>query len=109
MNSFKGGDSFGHHGLEGNRPRFYSTRAITDAYVGLVPREIYRKIIEKQRKERIQQTQLFLRQIPLMKHWSNRELSLLIDRFQVKEVIRAGSVVFKEGDLANKVVVVKEG
>jgi CRP-like cAMP-binding protein len=77
--------------------------------LGLVPREIYRKIIEKQRKERIQQIQLFLRQIPLMRHWSNRELANLIDRFRPTTVVRAGTTVFREGELAGKVVVVKEG
>ena len=67
--------SFGERSLLKDLPRAGTTQCLTECYFAIVSKESYIKLLRKVEIEINLQMMRFLRQIPYIKGWINREVS----------------------------------
>ena len=105
------GDSFGEIALVDSvlRPRAVTVVTREDCHFLVLERPVYKQILGDHQKEMQDETIDFLMQNPLFSIWSPYALRSWISLFKRKEVFKRNAFVYKEGDKADDVYLVRSG
>ena len=102
----KRGDSFGEFALMNDAPRSATIIAKTDCLVWVLKREAFRKIIDFLFQINYDENMKFLKSISLPLEPTFK--SVLANNL-IKQMHKAGDVIFKEGELGTCMYIIKEG
>lgn len=75
----------------------------------MIEKQTYIKIIKKLNTERSLSISVFLKQLSLIKNWTQKEVALLFQQLQVKKYAVPGSLVIEEGQPSQNICIIKEG
>ena len=100
------GDSFGEHALMNNSPRSNTVVSVTDCKLWVLKRQVFRKIIEFIFTSNFEQNMKFLNgvNIPL-----DSTIKSIMANNLIQEIYTQGKYIFKEGELASCMYIIKEG
>lgn len=101
------GQSFGEMALINDRPRYFSVKCLESTVLGILQKEDYQviaKVHEKQINDKVE----FIRSMDAFKTWSRIAIQKLSYFFK-SSLYKKGGIVYREGDLAKDVFIVKEG
>lgn len=101
------GQSFGEMALINNRPRYFSVRCLEPTVLGVLQKQDY-QIIAKVHFKQINEKVEFIRSMDAFKTWSRISIQKLSYFFKSSQY-KKGGIVYKEGDLAKDIFIVKEG
>ena len=82
---------------------------ITDCYFAIITRDSYEKLILKDEKQKMQANVRFLRNVPYVSDWFNREVQGLYMLRKERKIALPGLTIAKEGEWCNKVFIVFQG
>jgi CRP-like cAMP-binding protein len=103
------GGSFGDGALKCGKPRLYTTKAITRCHLLVLHRDDWKATEKSIVKRKITEKVAFIKQIPIFSKLSATYLtSKLVDHFFSMVAVR-DQIIFKEGDLADKIYIIREG
>jgi hypothetical protein len=89
-------ENFGESAIIADQCHHNTCIAATDAYLCLVEKQTYVKIIRKINTERYQRMSAFLKQIPFIRNWTHKEISFFMQQLQIREYAVPGSLVMEE-------------
>ena len=100
------GDTFGEHALMNNSPRSNTVVAATDCKLWVLKRQVFRKILEFIFTSNYEQNMKFLNgvNIPL-----DSTIKSIMANNLIQEIYYQGQYIFKEGELASCMYIIKEG
>ena len=100
---------FGEKALMTEQGRAGTCVAFADTHLAVVTKEAYKKFLMK--SEQAEQLEMisFLRQIPFLSKWKQRELISLRYFLQVNRIENRGQYLFREGEKCTKFIIVKSG
>lgn len=101
--------SFGERSLLKDLPRAGTTKCLTECFFAIVSKKSYIKLLRKVEIEIALQMMRFLRQIPYIKGWINREVSQLKYLMQIEKFDKRGQLLAKEGTKCTKIYIIKDG
>ena len=101
--------AFGERSLLKDLPRAGSTKCLTECYFAIVSKDSYIKLLRKVENENGAQMTRFLKQIPYIRSWINREVAQLKYLMKVEKFEKRGFIVAKEGTKCDKIYIIKDG
>jgi len=82
---------------------------VTDCYFAIIHRDSYEKLILKDEKHKMLTNVRFLRTIPYISNWFNREIQSLYMLRKERKIEFSGKTIINEGDPCDKVIIVLKG
>ena len=101
------GQSFGEMALINNRPRYFSVRCLEPTVLGVLLKQHY-QVIAKVHFKQINEKVEFIRSMDAFRTWSRIAIQKLSYFFKTS-LYKKGGIVYREGDPARDVYIVKEG
>jgi CRP-like cAMP-binding protein len=102
------GSAFGELALLEQKPRMATIRCLKNSHFMVLTKEDYNKVIGKIEKRTYNEKINFLRNIPVLHLLTRTSLGKMTYYFENKSCIR-DSYLYKEGDIADYVYIVKSG
>ena len=100
---------FGELALINKRPRAGTIVTIADSYFAVINADAYERLMKKDSQTKMEENVAFLRQIPYISNWKQKEVTALLYSFVEKRHELAGQVIAREGTKCDKVYVVVQG
>ena len=100
---------FGEKALMTEQGRAGTCVAKEDTHLAVVTKESYKKFLMKSEQAEQLEMIAFLRQIPFLTKWKQRELISLRYFFKVNKIENRGQYLFREGEKCNKFIIIKSG
>ena len=106
---FESGQSFGELALLSRQPRKGTVLTLTDCFFAVINADGFEKLLKKDTQCKLTASVRFLRQIPYIRNWLIKETEILLYNCKEKKISSRGTVLAKEGTMANKVYIILEG
>ena len=106
---YSGGMYFGELALIKKATRAGTIVTMTDCYFAVVNADAYERLMKKDSQTKMEENVAFLRQIPYLQNWKQKELTALLYCFHEKKIELKGQVIAREGAKAKKVYIVVKG
>jgi CRP-like cAMP-binding protein len=106
--TFQKGDSFGELALLHEAPRSGTVTAMSQSMLWVLERKNFKKIVQHVTKLSYEENRSFLDSNPLLSQISNDEKTILSSSM-IKEVYDSGKLIFREGDFASSIYLIKNG
>ena len=108
VKEYYSGASFGELALIHEEPRAATIVCKTDCHFAYLEKDEYQLILEQIHEKSLAEILNFFQGLPYFKHWSRKGLAKLQLMFDHKEITR-NQILFKCGDPANEIYIIKEG
>jgi cAMP-dependent protein kinase regulator len=102
------GGSVGELALTDGKPRFCTVKALSRVHLLCLSRNDFEKAKNETKRKRTSNLVTFVKKIPLFYNLTRTYLSKLCLKFEFININR-DYILFKEGDIADKVFIVKSG
>ena len=106
---FTSGTPFGDIALLKSKGRAGTVLSQTGCFFAVIGGDSYEKLLRKEMLQEQSNSIVFLRQIPYMNNWSNKDVIKIWNYRDEKIVENRGQVIAREGDLCQKVIIILEG
>ena len=109
MVHYSNGDGFGEKSLCSDQPRAGTAVTAADTHFAVVTKESYKKLLMKSEQVARQEMVAFMRQIPFLTKWKQRDLISLEYFLAIEKIENRGQYVFKEGEECQRFIIIKSG
>ena len=106
---FDNGMSFGELALLRNKPRAGTVLTLTDCYFAVINADDFDILLKKDKALKIATSVAFMRQVPYINNWLVKDTNNLLMLCSERKVELRGQTIFREGDPANKVIIILQG
>lgn len=108
INTLTAGKSFGDLALLGSKPRMASIRCLEDTHFAVLTKHDFNIVLGQIEKKKMNEKIQFLRSLPFFSQLTKTSVSKLTYQFKEVNTIK-NQVLYKEGDLADLIYIVKSG
>jgi CRP-like cAMP-binding protein len=108
VNQLADGKSFGEYALLHNQPRIASIQAVVPAHLAVLNKENYLGILGRIESKRTDEIVRFLRRFTVFKKWGKHPI-IKISYFFTERTLPRKTVLFKENEQANEIILIKQG